>query len=262
MMLPDDNLKRRGTDCRFYYKAIKKKIDQLPAMNSLELEAKALALLRGMLRRHFSFSMSEAFRSRDVHFSRYNWKIEGRIFYLKMPNSLFGKKRRKWLEENSINIDFRNPEANDKLQKLIDFRFPRNCNELISFNDERNYSSEPVFVFNEQIRLDLVEAVAQEKVATIDRLRPAIRRLGPEKLRHLINRIFSDVETFRTVDKEIADDFNLSPSTFSRFAGSDWLKRSTGMPDLWQNTATVVMSYPPFREAAESSGFFEAINRK
>ena len=114
-------------------------------------------------------------------------------------------------------------------------------------------------ILDESPALDLGKTVALEKTKLIKTQRPAIKKLGPLRLRSLIERIFSDLEDGCFKDGTVAADFGISKSTFSRFAGSDWLKSKSGVPDLWRNTAEVVMAYPVFRNAVNTDGIKEIL---
>ncbi len=262
-LLPIGELKRKSIDCRLYYQAIMNELDRLRSVNSssncLVLEEKAIKLLRGMLVKHFTLSMYEAYRTNDKHFSRYNWTVKGKILRLKMPVSIVGRDRHKWLFENII----KKPNFDRSLEKERVQEFIYKCfggrKRGYSYNDSLAVEQELTFdQVDDSPRLDLGKAVALEKCDSIKDQRPSIRHLGFEKLQILIERIFSDIEDGCFDDSKIAADFNLSKSTFSRFAGSKWLRNSShNMPDLWKNTAAVVMSYPSFRNAAQSSRLFE-----
>ena len=70
----------------------------------------------------------------------------------------------------------------------------------------------------------------------------------------------------RKTDEDIAEEFGISKSTFSRFAGKDW-RKNTGLnnviviPDLWKNMASVIMQNPVFAETAISLGIKDFINK-
>jgi AraC-like DNA-binding protein len=111
----------------------------------------------------------------------------------------------------------------------------------------------------EQFGISLAIVVADEKARNIHEQRRSIRNLGEEKLKHLILRIFEDIKYDDYQDKEIATDFGLSKATFSRFAGSDWAKTKSTIPDLWLNTAKVLSRHDGFRQIALKAGYLKEV---
>ncbi|MCX7013949.1 MAG: hypothetical protein NTW86_15590, partial [Candidatus Sumerlaeota bacterium] len=112
----------------------------------------------------------------------------------------------------------------------------------------------------------LVETVAQEKAASIERQRPAIRSLGRERLKALIHEVFERLEDPSKPAHETATRFGLSPASFSRFAGSRWREEPPSekegrVPDLWLNVARVLSNHPGFVEAAKVSGVWPQVER-
>ena len=107
----------------------------------------------------------------------------------------------------------------------------------------------------------LYEKVADEKSESIHKQRPAIRKLGSEKVRQLVLRILNEYVEQGSKDINIAKEFNLTKATFSRFAGREWKNRGKDIPDLWRNIARIVHRDPHFYEAAIRLGIKEVVDR-
>ena len=65
---------------------------------------------------------------------------------------------------------------------------------------------------------------------------------------------------------KIADSFGINRSTFTRFAGSNWLSQSGKSqdyptPDLWFNTAETLASHPLFVRVAEDAGILDRLEK-
>jgi hypothetical protein len=110
----------------------------------------------------------------------------------------------------------------------------------------------------------LASVVAAEKAENIGLQRVAVQALGPARLRELVLHIFERLDSGEYHDAEIAARFSLSPSSFSRFAGSCWRRRPTRgsrneVRDLWINTAHVLAADPLLIEVAERSGVLKKV---
>ena len=108
----------------------------------------------------------------------------------------------------------------------------------------------------------LAKYVAQEKARDIKNQRPAIKKLGPNKLEKMVRQIFEDLDADEYEQKKVADQFGLSTATLSRFAGSNWREMApegTFVPDLWRNTAQVISQIPVFRDVAQEAGMLGLI---
>jgi hypothetical protein len=84
----------------------------------------------------------------------------------------------------------------------------------------------------------------------------------------MIRRIFDDVSHDAYSDAAVRAAFGLGQqkSTFSRFAGSRWSRRSSRasgsqlvIPALWANVAETLASHPAFAEAIAATGLGDAI---
>jgi len=265
--LPSLYLKRPGVDCRYYFRAFIKKNAQFradnPDLTQLTLEAAAVKEMKGLIKRHFFLSLKEAHRSNNISFSRYYWKVNGKTICIKMPVTIAGRKRSRWLNKHIEELDTYSPGARKRIQSTIYQYFGKE--NVISYDDSFNHGQleEPAHDMDDSPVIDLGKTVALEKTKLIETQRPAIKKLGQIRLTYLIERIFSDLEDGCFKDGKVAADFGISKSTFSRFAGSDWLKSESGIPDLWRNTAEVVMAYPVFRNAVNTAGIIDILqNRK
>ena len=115
--------------------------------------------------------------------------------------------------------------------------------------------------FSRQVIRD-VKVVAEEKAANIQQQRRSIRKLGKTKLKKMILQIFGDIICDDYRDSEIAKDFGLTKATFSRFAGSRWNQTGFSIPDLWRNTAQVLIYHPIFRQVVKDTGFWDVVAAK
>ncbi len=259
------NMKRKGADCRLYFKAFLKRAagpfaKESPA-SQIEKETRAAHIMQGLVKRQFYRSLLEAERNANPFWSRYNWRVNGGTICVWLPVSLAGRKRQKWLEKNIDDPDPEREGESERIQSIIDSNLVRE--RFVSLSKDTDDSKEeeliPVSNSNETIELSLYEEVAEEKIRTLPKQRRSIRALGERKLKHLILRIFEDLSNDRYEDKRVARDFGLSKATFSRFAGSRWLSVKSGIPDLWRNTAEIISKNETFKEAAKSAGVWEQV---
>jgi len=111
----------------------------------------------------------------------------------------------------------------------------------------------------------LSDVVAAEKAVNITAQRPAIRNLGPNKLKQMIHNVFESLLSEQYTESKIAGDFGISTATFSRFAGSRWSNSGTeeidpaNVPDLWRNTAHILANHSQFTDAARKSATWSRI---
>jgi len=261
----DWNVKRKGADCRLYFKAF---LDRLalsfetePPANDIEEEARAAMIMHGLVRRHFYLSVLEAKREANPFRSRYYWSVKGRTICVWLPVSLEGRERRAWLEKNIDKPEPRRSGERERIQGIIDRKWVREG--FVPLRENTHLSNEerlpPWLESGETFGISLAEVVAEEKAGNIHRQRRSIRRLGKERLKQLVLRIFKDVSGGEYEDGKVARDFMLSKATFSRFAGSRWLQTESAIPDLWLNTAEVLSTHPTFREVAITTGFWKEV---
>jgi hypothetical protein len=259
-------LKRNGPDCRLYFGACLKKINhtfsEKPPGGQIEEEIKAAKLLQRFVRFHFYLSRLEAERHSNRFWSRYNWKVKESRICLYLPVSLRGHKRGEWLEMNIDNPDPSRPNEKNRIQeiinrKLVKERFVPLCEAVyVPGNNAPSYWDQS----KESLQQSLATVVAQEKADNIKNQRLSIRKLGRKRLKSLIMRVFEDMDCDQYEDGKIARDFDLSKSTFSRFAGSRWeVATESPIPDLWRNVAGVLSTHPVFREIAMETGYLEKV---
>jgi hypothetical protein len=257
-------VKRKGSDCRFYFRAFLEQVGQSfetdPPANEVEEEMRAAMIMKGLVDRHIYLSRLEAERDANPFWSRYYWKIRDKKICVWLPVAIKGAERRKWLKENIDKPNPRLPEERERIQSIIDRKLPRErvvelC-EAIDIPGEQQASapSSP----NRTFETSLAEAVADEKVKNIQKQRESIRALGKERLEQLILRIFKDLNDGQYKDKEVAEQFGLRKATFSRFAGSRWLQGNS-IPDLWRNTTEVLSTNPTFKEVAINTGVWKDV---
>jgi hypothetical protein len=214
-----------GIDCRFYFKAFLKKavqsFEKMKPAGQIELEALSAAILHGFVSRHFYLSRLEAERHINPFWSRYNWKINGKTICVRLPVSLKGRQRSKWLNEHIKDCNPQKPNERRRIQRIIYQRFLKET--LISTSDKDYLLNTELCsasdATDDRFGTSLAQKVAREKADNIDLLRPTIGRLGKEKLKKLILRIFEDISQGELKDGKVAKEFGLSKATFSRFAG-------------------------------------------
>jgi hypothetical protein len=177
-----------------------------------------------------------------------------------MPKFLVGSERRQWLDKNIKDPDPSRPAERQRIQSIIAKRLVNMA--IVPFHDDIGW--DPTQTIIDEISGDrkfdfsLARYVADEKCADIDNQRRSIKMLGKYKLSQLILRIFADIDAGDYQDHQVAKNFGLSKSTFSRFAGSRWHGSGT-IPDLWMNTAQVLASKPEFKEAAIEAGVWDEV---
>jgi hypothetical protein len=256
---------RQRSDCRKPFKAFLKRISKdfkiSPPASQLEAETRAAARMQGLVKHHFQYSQIEARRQKNLLWSRYNWNIDGDIIVVYLPRNISGRKRGEWLAKNIKDADPKRPNEKERIQRIIDQKLVfQAVDGLIEDLADPDTEQNQLWPKNEeQFGISLAIVVADEKARNIHEQRRSIRNLGEEKLKHLILRIFEDIKYDDYQDKEIAIDFGLSKATFSRFAGSDWAKTKSTIPDLWLNTAKVLTQHDGFKQIALKAGYLKEV---
>ena len=250
--------KENNIDCRLYFQA---SLNKLPrGLSQLDTEQKLAHILQNQLTTHFSLSCKDRLRSMG-DFSRYVWIVEGQKLTLMLPKNIVGSARKEWLETHVPDVDTRRPLEQQRVQAIIDNAFEGAGRE--TFSDEwleHQADDTPLpWEYSERLNVEkLSTIVAEEKTSRIDEQRPAIKNLGIGELRKLVITAFENITNSESTDTAIATQFGLSKASYSRFAGKQW---STTMPDLWRNTAQVLVHHPVFCELIESSGLGKNVNQ-
>ena len=259
--------KGKGSDCRLYFGAylrrVKQSFAQTPPDGPIAEEIRAAKILQNFVRYHFYKSRQEAERRCNKFWSRYEWRIKGGRICVYLPVSLDGNKRGEWLRKNIDNPDPSRPNERKRIQAIIDRKFvkerfiPLDNARFIPSNDTSHCWEQS----EESLGRSLATIVSEEKADNIHKLRPSIRILGPEHLKALILKIFDAIDCGQSVDGHLASEFGLSPSTFSRFAGSRWdlSDPSSSAPDLWENVAGVLSENSVFREVIRETGYLKMV---
>ena len=262
-----------GPDCRCYFRMCLGRMTRLLQANSdlnpLERERQAARILQRHVVRHYYLSCLEAKRGANPAVSRYAWKVNGGVIDLRLPASMPGAQRRKWLETHVDNPDPARPGERQRVQAIADDHLPMpRLLRLDEADDAPARSRHTVdharlWSFERDITVDgLAKVVAWEKAQNLHQQRPAIRSLGRTKLMQLIVQILGDLGDGNYEEKRLAQLFGLSLSTFSRFAGSRWRKRSDrAIPDLWLNTAHTLASHRALVEAAKDAGVWRRVGQ-
>lgn len=263
----------KGVNCAKYFQACYRKFQELldkhPGMDEAGKEALAASVLRNFMTRHFYLSVRESLRGSDPFVSRYFWHVNGGSLCLLFPKGVCGSIRRVWLESNVTDADPSRPGERRRVQTLIDRYFEKGRFVGEEYAEEQLASSRIPPVPRKkpgpelEPGLDLAETVAGEKASIAHTLRPAIRVLGPEKIRELVLRIFTDLELGEYSAERVAKNFGITEPALSRFAGTGWsAKPANGqerfrVPDLWMNLSGLLARNETFGELAKSAGVWD-----
>ena len=264
----------QGPDCRYYLRAFvdyaTARFKLEPPVSAVDAEIAAAEMLRTLVNRHFHLSCLESRRRAQRLVRRYLWRIDGRALYLWLPVEMPGGRCRRWLEAHIPDVEPRRPGEQERVQAAIDrlLGHPRFVSVGTAHRTANAIAVEadPVgAMIAEEISVGgLARTIADEKAEGIEGQRPAIRQLGEERLRQLIQEIFDGLVRGDYQADRIAGRFGLSEATFSRFAGSRW--RGDGaetapasVPDLWRNTAQALATNPDFVAAAKAAGVWKRV---
>ena len=256
-----EKMKRKGPDCRLYYRAYLKRcaktFNEKSPDGEIMKELQAAKIMQGLVRRQFYYSLLEAERKLKNPFrSRYNWNVNGGTITVYLPVAVKGLKRRKWLEERFESANPLKKGERERIQGIINREF---LNErIVEIENVQNLADEKhCFGYwkENETEVTLAEVVAEEKAENIEKLRPTIKALGKEKLKQLILRVFDEIRDADYSDGKLARNFGLSRATYSRFCGSKWHGKESTIPALWMNTAQVLSQNPAFKEMLNETGF-------
>ncbi len=260
-----------GPDCRYYFDSflgqIYKRYEQRTIENPLEKELLAARTLQNMVIKHFNYCLKESLRCCNPLRSKYEWSIDGEVIVVWLPVSISGSERRERLQEIITNPDPKRPGEKYRIQQIIDevwgipsLEHSDYLEEIIQ-DEHKNLKRESALPDEHQIEVKgLANAIADEKADNIDTMRPAIKKLGKKQLRILIRQIFANIADGEYQEKQLAEQFNLSQPTFSRFAGSRWrISASSRCPDLWRNLAIVLAHNTSFTEPVKQCGIWERV---
>lgn len=265
-------LKSPGPDCRKYFRAFLQRMEHEMAdrddMDPISQEILTAEVLQRIVVRHFRLSCLEARRSRNPARTRYAWHVNGTVLYLWMPASLWGGRRRAWLQQNVGAVDPARPGERFRIQAIVDDRLGTARHVPIgdgrcALLGGRGRLDPPAMLIEEEIaQKGLAETIADEKARHIELQRPAIRALGRAKLKRLILRIFRQIEEDRYQEKALAEAFGLSRPTLSRFAGSRWsVQAASRVPDLWANTAHTLAGHEDFVQTAREARVWPVVEK-
>ena len=278
--LPDPSNEKASSDkysligervnCKNYYSAflrsMKWRSDQGMITGQSQEETHAAKELQRKVFENFLKSKWECKRHYSPFSIRYTWELAGIKLYLWYPSYMTAKKFRAWLEENIKDVKPTiAPIEQKRIQSLIDETFGHGYHVSLDKPEVERYLSIREECSSVETHDGLVfvgslaKTVAQEKVRNIHRLRPAIRRLGKEKIERLILHIFSALADGEYEATQIAEQYGISKATLSRFAGNKWLQKTgdgevVKVPDLWRNTAETLAGDPAFMETVLTSG--------
>ena len=230
--------------------------------SQIDEEIEVGRLFKNLVTTNIGYSWLEACRITERTFARYPWQVQGiKAIQLKRPSWIKAGEFRKWLEQN---IDFNHLEKEliqEQIYKRFGFGKHLDFDEIQEYNTGLAVNPDPAKAEERAyLAKHFYKRIADEKSASIQEQRPAIRKLGSEKVRQLVLRILNDYVEQGYKDINIAKEFNLTKATFSRFAGRDWKKRGKDIPDLWRNIARIMHRDPHFSEAAIRLGIKDRVD--
>ena len=274
---PENNypeVKLEGPNCRYYYEAFVKQAAKMTDSDFRyrddDKEKQMVKLLQNLIVRHFRLSCQECSRRDRKLTTRYLWQINGHTMEIFLPVDIEGRQREKWLADNIQDVDPTRSGERDCVQDMIDdLTRKRNILSLEDIEENTIVANSPDF----QLRIEqeitvkgLADVVAEEKAENIEVQRDAIQQLGKEKLRQLVRQVFDCLARGQYEVVKIAENFGINKTTFSRFAGSNWLTQSGKsqdypIPDLWFNTAQTLAGHPAFVRVAADVGILERVEK-
>ena len=245
--------------------------EETPNLNEIELETQVSRIFQKTVIHHLRYSWLETCRLTNRFYNRYRWQVSEGFIELKKPSWMDGRAFKKWLNENIPNPNPASKNEKERVQTQVDQIFGFGSTLRLEVQEERklelSISSDPIEEESKKyVSINLYKIVAHEKAELVHKQRPAIRKLGKGKLYKLVLYILDNYLSDNKTDEEIAEEFGISKSTFSRFAGKDW-RKNTGLnneiviPDLWQNMASVIIQNPVFVETAISLGIKNFIDK-
>lgn len=217
-------------DCRKYYAALLRNIEEdetfCTASGALEQDHVVAVKFQKFVNHHFHLSYLEALRQQMNPFiSRYSWCVDGKgTITVWMPKYLKGRERRAWLEKHVDNPDPERLGERERIQDIIDEKLAIPRFVPIDMQCESGRSSgfpAPNVEADRKMRPNFVAFLAREKALSADLQRPAIRRLGFEKIERLVNIVVPNLVTRERTDEDIAREFGLSKTAQSHFCGSE-----------------------------------------
>jgi len=265
-------LKQKQVDCRNYYRVVLSSVEKWkennPSTSELEEERIVGIILQRLVIKHYFLSRLEFLRKKRPFSVRYIHRVGKKSISLWYPAGLRAEAIREWIKGNISKSGTDISEEQSRLQAELDKLFYQgtpSSDECADPKSNQNIHSKMSESIHSFIPSALARAVVFEKINHINDLRPAIKKLGEKTLSQLIFRIFGDLKDDRFRDGDIANDFELSKATFSRFAGSKWKDNheegNVIVPDLWQNTAKVIASDPDFCESAQTAGVLVKVKK-
>jgi len=265
-------VKLTGPNCLYYYEAFIRyaaaKTDSKNYYSGDDREKQVCELFQYYVIRQFRLSCLQCCREGRELIKRYLWKLNGHTMDIMLPVFIPRTQCSKWLAEKVPDADPTQPGERGRIQNIVnEFIATR---KLLSLEDmESNNiaaSSEQLVpeIEKEMTVNGLADVVADEKARNIRFQRKAIQQLGTDRLRQLIRRVFESLSWDNYEVLKIAETFGINQATFSRFAGSRWLRQDhddegSPVPDLWFNTAQVLAEHSVFVRVARSTGILEQV---
>ena len=263
---------RRGPDCRRYFRGFLDRMERWLASDQtagpLDVELMAAKVLQRCVAHHFCLSCLEARRRENRAMSRYAWRVDDQVIRVRMPAAMPGRQRGAWLARHVDDPDPSRPDEQARVQAIINADLGQFEETSLGDNQDQIPTHRPEdlpltwLLQHEVTARGLADVVADEKARRLEEQRPAIRAVGGDAVRRLIQRIFDDLSAGCYHEAHLAHAFGLSKSTLSRFAGSRWRRRAGGaIPDLWTNTAHTLANHTAFVEAARDAGVWGSVEQ-
>lgn len=255
-----------GPYCEKQYDVIYSRIQDIKSdgLTAVEIELEVERIIKSTVVHHIYLTWIEVCRDLNPSYKRYRWNAECGSIELKRPVWLSGNEFRTWLEENFPNPEPKERDLRDRIQTAVYQQFGHISELLIDADPEMEIADISTANPNDgngwAIKR-LYRIVANEKADNVAKLRPAIQRLGKDRVHRLVLTIFDRLDSDNS-DTTIAEEFGLTKASYSRFAGRSWIDnpRSDQVPDLWKNTAKIVFQDPLLIDAAAGFGINRALD--
>ena len=248
-----------GIDSRYYYRAfLDYVILKLEGKNVLQREIFTARKLRQFIDRHFKWSILDAKRKENGFVRSYTWKTGCSSYRINMPAVMTGRQCSDWLNDNIGVPDTDNAFEKERIQHIVNeqlFVPVKLSADADNFDLVSSKAPLPLcqVIDAELNRQSLADCIADEKADNLDSLRPTVAKIGSDNVRNLVKDIFEEINNDRYQPSLLAEKYNLSPASMTRFASIKWSRNSNSMPQLWQNLARYVVNSSKYSELLDQT---------